>query len=526
MNAVIYARYSSHSQTEASIEGQLHACYEFAQTAGYTVIREYIDRALTGTTDSRPQFQKMVADSAKRQFDFVLVYQLDRFARSREDSAHYKARLKRNGVRVISAKENISEDASGILVEAVLEGMAEYYSAELSQKVRRGIALSVAKCRHLGSVPPFGYSVDEEKRYIANPETAPLVKRLFELYARGLTLKETNQKIIEETGKNYFKNVYNSLNRIFDNKNYIGVYTRGGSEIQNGMPRLIDDELFLAVQHIRDKKKKTPASARAAEEYLLTTKLFCGYCREMMVGVSGTSKSSRIYNYYTCKSVWGKKGNCKKKNVRKDAIESFIFSKAMEQLTEDNIQAIARAVSEISQRENNTGEISKLKKALKENALAIDNLLSAIEQGQHMDLLADRITEKQKEKVALEKAFANEQMKKISINEEEIKIFLRALKIGKVDDIIFKRAIITIFVNAVYLYDDHATIIFNASRKPIEMDFSLLATIEENPESSINSGGDRCSYSLTSPPPNRTNANPTRVFIVGEAFAFVFELPK
>lgn len=139
VNVVIYARFSSHSQTEQSIEGQLKECYEFAKRNDYNVIAEYIDRALTGTTDKRPEFLRMIEDSKKKAFKYVLVYQLDRFARNRYDSATYKAKLKKNGVRVLSAKENITEDASGILVEGVLESMAEYYSVELSQKIKRGM---------------------------------------------------------------------------------------------------------------------------------------------------------------------------------------------------------------------------------------------------------------------------------------------------------------------------------------------------------------------------------------------------
>jgi len=131
MNIVIYARFSSHSQTEQSIEGQLKVCREYAAANGHIVVGEYIDRAQTGKTDNRADFQRMLSDSEKHTFEAVLVYQLDRFARNRYDSAINKARLKKNGVRVISAKENITDDASGILVEGVLESMAEYYSAEL-----------------------------------------------------------------------------------------------------------------------------------------------------------------------------------------------------------------------------------------------------------------------------------------------------------------------------------------------------------------------------------------------------------
>ena len=142
---VIYARFSSHSQTEQSIEGQLRECYEFAKRNDYVVVNEYIDRAISGMTDNRPAFLQMIEDSKKKEFEYVLVYQLDRFARSRYDSANYKAKLKKNGVRVLSARENISDDASGVLMESVLEGITEYYSKELGQKVKRGINESLIK---------------------------------------------------------------------------------------------------------------------------------------------------------------------------------------------------------------------------------------------------------------------------------------------------------------------------------------------------------------------------------------------
>ena len=97
MNAVIYARYSSHAQREESIEGQLRVCCEYAEHAGLDVIKEYIDRAMTATSDQRPAFQQMIAESVSHGFDTVLVYALDRFARDRYDAAIYRKKLKDNG---------------------------------------------------------------------------------------------------------------------------------------------------------------------------------------------------------------------------------------------------------------------------------------------------------------------------------------------------------------------------------------------------------------------------------------------
>ena len=94
--AVIYARYSCSNQTEQSIEGQLRVCEDFAQRKNIVIVDSYIDRATTGTNDKRPEFQKMIKDSAKNNWNYVIVYQLDRFARNRYDSAIYKTKLKAN----------------------------------------------------------------------------------------------------------------------------------------------------------------------------------------------------------------------------------------------------------------------------------------------------------------------------------------------------------------------------------------------------------------------------------------------
>ena len=149
---MIYARYSSDSQNESSVEGQLRECKEYAEKQGYTVLTTYIDHALSAKTDDRPEFQKMIRDSAKKQFDIVLIWKLDRFARNRFDSATYRAILKRNGVNVVSAKESISDGPEGIILESMLEGMAEYYSAELSVKVKRGQKENALKCKANGGM--------------------------------------------------------------------------------------------------------------------------------------------------------------------------------------------------------------------------------------------------------------------------------------------------------------------------------------------------------------------------------------
>ena len=189
-NVVIYARYSSDNQREESIEGQLRECRAYAERNDMKIIGSYIDRALSAKTDARPQFQKMIQDSNAHRFQFVLVWKLDRFSRNRFDSAYYKRALSKNNVKVISATEPISNTPEGIMLESMLEGMAEYYSAELAEKVTRGHTDNALKCKFNGGSVPLGYRINEERHYEPDPVMSPIVREVFERYAGGESIKE------------------------------------------------------------------------------------------------------------------------------------------------------------------------------------------------------------------------------------------------------------------------------------------------------------------------------------------------
>ena len=476
--AVIYARFSSHSQNEQSIEGQLATCYDFAKRQGYNVIAEYIDRAISGTTDNRPEFQRMIEDSSKRQFEVVLVYQLDRFSRNRYDSAINKAQLKKYGVRVVSARENITDDASGVLMEAVLEGMAEYYSAELSQKIRRGMDINAEKCLSIGSNPGLGFTVDSDRHFHVDEQAAAIVVKIFEMYAAGQTVADICEHLNRQQIKTSIGGAFNknSLNAMLQNRRYVGTYVYKGRETPDGMPRILSDELFYKVQDIMSKNKKAPARARAREEYLLTTKLFCGHCREMMTGISGTSKTGAIHNYYTCNGR--KRKQCKKKNVTKDYIEDLVVNLARNQLTNENIKKIAVAVAAQCEKEKDSPNMQRLTALIRENEKTTSNLLNAIEQGQAVDIIANRLEQKKLERTELEKEVARETISFVDLSEPEIRFFLIGLRNGDINDEQNRRMLITVLVNAVYLYDDKFTVIFNASDSPVEITQSLLDDIE------------------------------------------------
>ena len=249
MNVVVYARYSYQGQSETSIEGQLEVCRKYAEQNNFHIIYEYIDRGISGRTDHRPAFQQMISDSSKRNFSAILVYQLDRFARDRYANAIYKQHLKKNGVKVISAMEPISDDASGVLIEAVLEGMGEYYSIELAQKIRRGQKICIENGTTLGGQTPLGYKI-ENKRYIINTDTAPVVRKIYEMYLANATMAEiirylNGQGIRTQKGNEYNKN---SIRRILTNRKYIGCVSYNGEEYKNKVPAIVDEDTFNRVQ--------------------------------------------------------------------------------------------------------------------------------------------------------------------------------------------------------------------------------------------------------------------------------------
>lgn len=470
MNVVIYARFSSHSQTEQSIEGQLNTCYEYARNHGFTVIHEYIDRAQSGTSDNRSSFQRMINDSVHHAFQGVLVYQLDRFARNRYDSAIYKARLKKNGVRVMSAKENIADDASGILVEGVLESMAEYYSVELSQKIHRGMEINAKKCLSNGSNPGLGFKVDKDRRFYVDEKEAAIVREVFERYSYGETatsiIEDLNDRNIQTSRGNPFNK--NSLHRMFRNKRYIGTYIYKNTEIAGGMPRIIDDELFYRVQDVLARNKVAPGRTRGKKEYLLTTKLFCGHCGEMMTGYTGTGKSGMQYHYYICNGR--KEKRCNKKLVPKKAIEESVIKICLSLLTEERIDQITDRLLIASQRKDEVISIKRIKAAIEDADRAIENLWIALEHGQSVEMITKRIDQRNKEKADLEEQLAKEELKFEGFDYTQIKAYLQHIKKLPGNELEKKRALISIFVNRIYLYDDHYTLILNGGNRALELE--------------------------------------------------------
>lgn len=437
----------------------------------------------------------MIEDSNKKCFEFVLVYQLDRFARNRYDSATYKNKLKKNGVRVISAKENISDDASGILMESVLEGMAEYYSVELSQKVKRGMAINGEKCLYNGGNIEIGLKVDKESRhYQIDEETAPTVRKIFEMYRSGSTIAQIMQ-YLKSIGITYTKG---RIRNVLENKKYIGTYTYKGKETPNVIPQIIDNELFEDVQKILVKNKKSRSRLKTKTEYILTTKLFCGHCKDMMVGISGTSRSGKVHNYYSCNNSRRKK--CHKQNVPKDYIENVVVENARNILTDKHINEISNKVYELAQKEmNDNTNLKRLQKQLKENEQQNKNLIDSLKMCNVDSIrqsIFDEIQVMEERHKEIEKDLLLEEMQNVDITIPEIKFFLNEMRKGNVEDMRYRKMLVNTLINKVYLYDDNITFIFNSQSRPYNEKIPNIKELEQKLEEV-----QECSYKVRPAPP-------------------------
>jgi len=462
---VIYARYSSHGQQDQSIDGQLRDCYAFAEREGYAVVGEYIDRALSAKTGDRPDFQRMITDAAKKQFQTVLVWKLDRFARNRYDSAIYKSKLKKHGVKVVSATENITDNPEGIILEGMLESMAEYYSANLSQNVKRGQRESMLKGQHVGGIPPIGFKI-ENKKLVVDEDKAPIIRYAFEQYAKGVPKKQIMAELSAKGVTNYFGRplTLSCFQGSLRNKKYIGVYMFNGVEVPGACEALIDEKTFYAVQDKLTARAHAPAAKKARTDYLLQGKAFCGMCGTRLVGESGTGKSGTTHHYYACGCRKRRQG-CKKKNEKKGFLEWYAVEQTVEYvLTPERINYIAARMVATYDDEHSEAKIKDLEGRL----MRIDGdmhkaaraSLDAPEKARKP--YYDIIESLEAQKTDMELDLSRLRIASgIRYTESQIIDWLKQFCNGDPLDEDFQKRIIDVFINSIYVYDDKLVIYYN-----------------------------------------------------------------
>ena len=460
--AVIYARYSSHSQKEESIEQQVEECTAFAAQTGLKVLRVYADKALSGRTDKRPQFQKMMRDAEKKEFGIVIAYKSNRIARNMLQALQYEAKLDLFGIRTLYAKEEFGNTAAGRFALRTMMNVNQFYSENMAEDIRRGMRDNAEACKVNGAIP-LGYVKGPDGRYAIEPKEAELVREIYDKVFAGETLisiaNEFNTRgLTTKQGHRWNKN---SFHRILSNDNYIGVYRHSGFVKEDGIPPILEKEVFYAMQQHLDNKPRPRGRQHCYTEYLLAGKLFCGYCKTQMVGISGkTRDSGPQYFYYQCNKRRLDKA-CKKENVRKEWIETTVAMLTQKYILQDDvIEWIANSAMEVLFDAGKEAEIVAMEDELAETRKAIKNIMTAIEQGIFTATTKDRLLELEEEAATLERSItlAKAVTRDKTIDKERLIFSMEQLRDGDVRSAEFQKRLIDTFVKAVYLWDDRIEI--------------------------------------------------------------------
>ena len=447
-NAVIYARYSAGPrQTDQSIEGQIADCQRYAEAHDLFVSKIYADKHVSGkSTEGRDEFLQMIADAKRKQFTDVIVWKVDRFGRDKTDIAIFKRELRKAGVKLHYAAESVPEGPEGIILESLLEGLAEYYSADLRQKVERGMRESLKKNQWPGKCP-FGYTKDKQKNVIVVPEEAEIVRTIFRLYSEGHSIAKI-ERILANKGI-YIKN--GQIHHILRNPHYLGKFEMMGMEIN--VEPIITQEMWDMSQD----KNRSAMKPTSKINYLLTGKLICSECGSILTGSHGTSKSGKKFAYYVCKN------KCIKP-LPKERYEMMILENVREiALTDEHITQIADRIMEIQNESLPNAEIKHIQAQIGDFERKVNNLYSAVEDGLKFDSVKDRISDYEQKISDLKIELAKLQISKPIIPREYLIKWLESFRSGDIASDDFCHRIVQTFIEKVVVYPDHSVIILNIS---------------------------------------------------------------
>lgn len=469
----IYARYSSASQKSESIEQQIAIIQDYAKRNNIEIIGTYADKAISGKhAENRPELQRMLYDCDRKQVDVVIVYRLDRFARNRYDSATLKARLKKNNIKLLSAMENLSDNPESVILESVLEGMAEYYSLELSQKVKRGRDNNALKGKCNGGRRKYGHRTDENGYFAIVPEEAAPIREAARLYLEGIYPAEIARKLNMKGWRWHNGAPFKTINVIYmlTNRANAGAYVHNGEYIDNMIPAIISLEDFEEIQKMRKETKRVITKKRKSlnsADFVLTGKIKCACCGSPLTGDSGTSRNGEIHYYYTCA---GKKKShiCKMKSIRKEDLESQVFQYTKSTILKDDIISIIAERCAIILENDDTLEIEKkfAKNDLKETEKKIANIMQAIENGIYTSTIQDRLSELEHAKDDLTTRLKQLDSMQPLLTKDKIAFFLSKYQNGEIDDLRWQEDIVHMLIKEILVnvHDDKKfdlTIVYN-----------------------------------------------------------------
>ncbi|ULO07409.1 recombinase family protein [Paenibacillus sp. 19GGS1-52] len=498
LKAAIYARYSSDIQRDESIDAQVRAIKEYTKRNGFTVVEVYADRARTATSDRRPEFQRLFVDCDKGLFDVVIVHKLDRFSRDKYDFASYRRKLRVAGVRLLSVLENLDDSPESGMLESMLEGMAEYYSKNLSREVMKGLKETALQGKHTGGRPPIGYAVDKETQtLITNDQERPIIELIFSQYLQGHGYKQITQLLEQKgfrsrLGRPISKATIHDILRcekytgtylynVTDSKDALGKSNgnrkKDESEIiriENGIPAIISKADFEAVQKLISDNHRTRRSGSytAKEQYLLSGLILCGECQRLHNTKSGmtgnvkySGRSKLKYVTYRCNRKDNSR-SCSNKEIRREHIEGYIVDYLQNHIfSEGNIPKLLEQVNQQIQKAETQeiGEKANLQQRLRAVTDQITNIVNAVAQGFTQASFVEKVNLLEVEKANLEVELARlmTKEKRAGITEDALRSLLFSLKdsIAHEDFPELKRFVQT-YVQQVLVYTDQVEVEF------------------------------------------------------------------
>lgn len=470
---VLYARYSSSNQRQESIEGQIRCCTEYAKRKNYEIVGEYIDPAMSGTNDKRPSFQQMIKDSASNRFDIVIVYKTDRFSRSRYDSIIYKTRLKKNGVSIEYAAEQLPNDATSVLMESMLEGFSEYYSKSLAENTKRGKYENALKKKSNGGVTPIGYKridgslvIDEEK--------APVIRFVFQNYIDGISYANIIKNARERYG---VKLSMSGLKLILQNEVYTGKYiyrTYDGETFvyEDNHEPIVSQETFEKAEQKRIANKRSPNAGKGKRKYALSGLINCGECGgHVIVSHSYKNGEPAFFRLYCLNRKEHKNCNnpTRKMEIVENAVIEAIKNKILDRKT---IKTLAEKACSL-QEDNSLDKQKELQTELKNIQKSKNNIIAAIEQGIITPTTKDRLQELEHLESDLQVKIATEKKAESkNLTAPEIEKFLKKYCSGNMQDETFRFELTHTFVKEILLFKNRFEIILKLS------DMEIKETVE------------------------------------------------
>ena len=465
---VIYARYSSHNQNDASIEQQVCECMEYAQANGIDIIGTFADRAVSGRTDRRPEFQRMMRQAKTGHFNTVLAYKSNRIARNMMDALVYEDKLSKLNVDVVYCKEEFGNNATGRFMLRTMMNMNQFYSENMSEDITRGMIDRAKQCK-INGAPPFGYRKGADDRLEIDPEQADAVREIFARVADGDSMAaiadDFNARCIR-TGAGQ-KWTRGSFSTIIRNERYLGIYIYGDVRIPDGMPRILDDTTFARVQRILEDRGAVKGRRRGVGTYLLTGRLYCGLCGAPMTGRSGTSCHGATYYYYECSRKM-RQHTCTKRAIRRDAADNLVIGALCNTVLGDMDlrQWMVQAALQEQEARRAVSPVPRFRAEIADIDAAVANILKAIESGVFTTSINSRLNELETRRAELQARIRAEEAQHVEVGADDIAAWLDSFSAGRADDPEFRRRLARTFLSRAYLYDDTLTLIFAYTQSP------------------------------------------------------------